>query len=76
VLAFVDALHEEYRHDGVRANAVLPTVVDTPANRSATPGAGHVGWPTPEEVARVVRFLCSRDAGVVGGARVPVRGRA
>jgi NAD(P)-dependent dehydrogenase (short-subunit alcohol dehydrogenase family) len=76
VLAFVDALHEEYRHDGVRANAILPSVIDTPTNRLAMPDADHRAWPSPEEVARVVRFLCSEDSGVVGGARVPVYGRA
>ncbi len=76
VLAFVDALHEEYRHDGVRANTVLPSVVDTPASRRANPDADHRTWPTPAEVAAVVRFLCSEESGVVGGARVPVHGRA
>jgi NAD(P)-dependent dehydrogenase (short-subunit alcohol dehydrogenase family) len=76
LLALVDALHEEYRRDGVRVNAVLPSVVDTAANRRALPDADHAAWPTPDEVAGVVRFLCSRESAVVGGARVPVHGRA
>ncbi len=76
VLAFVDALQEEYRHDGVRANAILPSVIDTPATRHAMPDADHASWPTPEQVAEVVRFLCSDASGVVGGARIPVYGRA
>lgn len=76
VLAFVDALAVEYRDDGVRANAVLPSVVDTPANRASQPDADHAKWVAPEEIARVVRFLCEDGAGVVSGAHVPVYGRA
>jgi NAD(P)-dependent dehydrogenase (short-subunit alcohol dehydrogenase family) len=76
VLAFVDALHAEYRHDGIRANAILPSTIDTPANRASMPDADHGTWVKPEEIARVIRFLCSEDAGVVGGAHVPVYGRA
>ena len=76
VLTFVEALAEEYRHDGVRANAILPSIIDTPANRRAMPDADHRTWPTPEEVARVVRFLCAEDSAVVSGARVPVYGCA
>jgi NAD(P)-dependent dehydrogenase (short-subunit alcohol dehydrogenase family) len=76
VLAFVEALAAEYRDDGVRANAILPSVIDTPANRASQPGADHGRWPSPEEIARVVRFLLGDDAGVVSGARVPVYGRA
>lgn len=76
VLAFVDALHAEYRDDGIRASAILPSTIDTPANRSSMPDADHDRWVQPEEIGRVVRFLCSDEAGVVGGAHVPVYGRA
>src|SRR4051794_24619805 len=71
VLAFVDALDAEYRDDGVRANAVLPSTIDTPANRRAMPGADFDTWVKPEEIARVVRFLCSDDAAVTSGAHIP-----
>lgn len=76
VLAFVDVLHAEYGADGIRANAILPSVIDTPANRAAMPDADHAKWVAPEQIASVVRFLCEDGAGVVSGAHVPVYGRA
>ena len=76
VLAFVDALAVEYTGDGVRANAILPSVIDTAANRAAQPDADHTRWVEPEEIARVVRFLCSDDATPTSGAHIPVYGRA
>ncbi|HEX2104681.1 MAG TPA: SDR family NAD(P)-dependent oxidoreductase [Solirubrobacteraceae bacterium] len=76
VLAFVDALHAEYRNDGVRANAILPSTIDTPANRRSMPDADFDTWVKPEEIARVVRFLCSDDAAVTSGGHIPVYGRA
>ena len=76
VLAFVQALDADYRADGVRANAILPSVIDTPANRSAQPDADWSKWVAPEEIARVVRFLVSDDSGPTSGAAIPVYGRA
>lgn len=58
----------------VRANAVLPSTIDTPANREAFPDADHERWPTPAEIARVIQFLCSDAAEVTSGAAVPVYG--
>lgn len=76
VLAFVDALDAEYRGDGVRSNAILPSVIDTPANRAAMPGADPSGWVQPVEIARTIRWLCSDDSSATSGAHVPVYGRA
>jgi len=76
VLAFVRALDAEYRNDGVRANAVLPSVIDTPANRRDQPDADHSRWVPPEEIAGVIRFLLSDESKPVSGAAVPVYGRA
>ena len=76
VLAFVDVLAAEYRDDGIRANAVLPSVIDTPGNRASMPDADWSRWVAPERIASVVRFLCEDGAGVVSGAHVPVYGRA
>ena len=76
VLAFVDALAEEYRKDLIRVNAILPSVIDTPANRRAMPDADHDRWVSPEQIASVVRCLCEDGAEVVSGAHVPVYGRA
>jgi NAD(P)-dependent dehydrogenase (short-subunit alcohol dehydrogenase family) len=76
VLAFVRAVGVEYRDDGVRCNAILPSVLDTPANRAAQPDADHSRWVPPAEIAQVVRFLCSEESAPVSGAEVPVYGRA
>jgi NAD(P)-dependent dehydrogenase (short-subunit alcohol dehydrogenase family) len=76
VLAFVQALDAEYRDDGVRCNAVLPSVIDTPANHEAMPDADHSKWVPPEQIARVIRFLVSDDSAPTTGAAIPVYGRA
>ena len=76
VLAFVDALAAEYTGDGVRANAILPSVIDTPGNRASQPDADHSRWVKPEQIADVIRFLCSDESVAVGGAHIPVYGRA
>jgi len=76
VLAFVDALDAEYRGDGIRVNAVLPSVIDTPANRASMPDADFDTWVRPDQIARVIAFLCSDDASVTSGAHVPVYGQA
>jgi NAD(P)-dependent dehydrogenase (short-subunit alcohol dehydrogenase family) len=76
VLSFVQTLDAEYHKDGIRANAVLPSVIDTPANRAAQPDADHSKWVAPEEIAKVVRFLVSDDSVPTSGAAVPVYGRA
>jgi NAD(P)-dependent dehydrogenase (short-subunit alcohol dehydrogenase family) len=76
VLSFVQTLDAEYRNDGVRANAVLPSVIDTPANRASQPDADHSKWVPPEQIAKVIRFLVSDDAAPTSGAAIPVYGRA
>jgi NAD(P)-dependent dehydrogenase (short-subunit alcohol dehydrogenase family) len=76
VLAFAQAVAADYRERGVRCNAVLPSVVDTPANRAAQPDADHSRWVAPTEIAGVIRFLCSDESAPVSGAAVPVYGRA
>ena len=76
VLAFVQAVAVEYRDDGIRCNAVLPSVIDTPANRAAQPDADHDRWVAPAEIAAVIGFLCSDDSAPISGAAIPVYGRA
>jgi NAD(P)-dependent dehydrogenase (short-subunit alcohol dehydrogenase family) len=76
VIAFVQALAVEYRDDGIRANAVLPSTIDTPANRNQMPNADHSKWVPPAEIARVIRFLISDDSAPTSGAAIPVYGRA
>jgi NAD(P)-dependent dehydrogenase (short-subunit alcohol dehydrogenase family) len=76
VLSFIQTLDAEYRQDGIRANAVLPSVIDTPANRAAQPDADYSKWVAPAEIAKVIRFLISDESAPVGGAGVPVYGKA
>ena len=76
VIAFVQALAVEYRDAGIRANAVLPNAIDTPANRAQMPDADFSKWVPPAEIARVIRFLVSDDSKPTSGAAVPVYGPA
>ncbi len=76
VIAFAKAVAVEYLNDGVRCNAILPSVIDTPANRASMPGADHERWVKPAEIADVVAHLLSSDSAPISGAEVPVYGRA
>ena len=76
VLALVAAASEEVKRNGVCVNAVLPSVIDTPANRAANPDADPGAWVRPEEIGAVIAFLCSPEASAVTGAAIPVYGRA
>ena len=60
----------------VRANAIMPSVIDTPMNREMMPDADHDEWVDPADIADVVTFLCSDAAEVTSGAAVPVYGEA
>jgi len=74
VVAFAQAVAAEYASDGVRCNAVLPSVIDTPANRRAQPSADRSTWVSPVRIANVIRFVCSADSDPMSGAAVPVYG--
>ena len=76
VLAFIRALDAEYRHDGIRANAVLPSVIDTPANRRAQPDADDSKGVPPAQIAKVICFLVSDESVPTSGGAIPVYGRA
>ncbi|WP_222919230.1 SDR family oxidoreductase [Natrinema sp. SYSU A 869] len=70
-----ETLAEENRGT-VRANCVMPSVIDTPMNREMMPDADHDEWVDPLEIADVMAFLCSDGAAVTSGAAVPVYGEA
>jgi NAD(P)-dependent dehydrogenase (short-subunit alcohol dehydrogenase family) len=73
-VAMIDCLAADLKSTGVRANSVLPSIIDTPANRKAMPKADFAKWPKPEEIARVILFLCSDGAKLISGASIPVYG--
>jgi NAD(P)-dependent dehydrogenase (short-subunit alcohol dehydrogenase family) len=73
-LAMIDSLAADVKGTGVRVNSILPSIIDTEPNRKAMPGADFAAWPKPEDIARVILFLCSDDARVIHGAAIPVYG--
>jgi NAD(P)-dependent dehydrogenase (short-subunit alcohol dehydrogenase family) len=74
VIAFVQVVAREHAADGVRCNAVLPSMIDTPANREAMPPEDHAKLTPPEDIAAVIRFLCSDESAATSGAAIPVYG--
>jgi NAD(P)-dependent dehydrogenase (short-subunit alcohol dehydrogenase family) len=70
----IDSLAADAKGTGVRVNSILPSIIDTAANRKAMPNADFATWPKPEDIARVILFLCSDEAKVIHGAAIPVYG--
>lgn len=75
VARLTEALAEELKDEAVRVNAVLPSILDTPANRADMPDADPSRWVSGPQLAAVVAFLLSDDAAAVTGACIPVAGR-
>jgi NAD(P)-dependent dehydrogenase (short-subunit alcohol dehydrogenase family) len=75
-VALMDSLAADAKGTGVRVNSILPSIIDTAVNRLAMPNANFAVWPKPEEIARVILFLCSEQAAVIHGAAVPVYGNS
>ncbi len=76
VTAITQALATELVGEHILVNAVLPSLMDTPANRAAMPNADHAAWPKPAEVAEAIAFLASPQNALTSGAMIPVYGRA
>lgn len=76
VAALTQGLAAELRGEDILVNAVLPSLIDTPANRAAMPGADHASWPKPEQIAEAIAFLASPENTLTSGALLPVYGRA
>ncbi|GAB5449834.1 MAG: SDR family oxidoreductase [Halioglobus sp.] len=74
VMRMTESLSAEVRDKGINVNAVLPTVIDTPANRQAMPDVDPAQWVSPEDLASVICFLASDAARAIHGALLPVRG--
>ena len=75
-VALMDSLAADLKGTGVRVNSILPSIIDTAANRRAMPNADFAAWPKPEEIAQVVLFLCSDSAAAVHGVALPVYGNS
>ena len=76
VAALTTTLSAELASRNVWVNAVVPSIIDTPANRKAMPNADHSAWPSPEDIAETIAFLASPQNAVTRGALVPVYGRS
>jgi len=76
VAALTRALAEEVRGDGILVNAILPSIIDTPANRAAMPNAPVERWPKPDEIASAIVWLASPENRLTSGALIPVYGSA
>jgi NAD(P)-dependent dehydrogenase (short-subunit alcohol dehydrogenase family) len=76
ILALTDAMAAELTDARITVNAILPSTIDTPANRASSPGADFSKWVAPADIARVVLLLAGPDARIVSGAHLPVYGRA
>ncbi|MGB6686468.1 MAG: SDR family NAD(P)-dependent oxidoreductase [Terracidiphilus sp.] len=75
-VALMDSLAGDCKGTGVRVNSILPSIIDTAANRKAMPEADFATWPKPEDIATVVLFLCSDSARTIHGAAIPVYGNS
>ena len=75
VAKLTEALAEELKDKGINVNAVLPTIIDTPANRTDMPTADFTRWVAPQALADVIVFLASHGARAITGASILVSGR-
>jgi NAD(P)-dependent dehydrogenase (short-subunit alcohol dehydrogenase family) len=76
VAALTQSLAPELLAEGILINAVLPSTIDTPANRKSMPNADHAKWPKPAEIAETIAFLASKENALTTGTLIPVFGQA
>jgi NAD(P)-dependent dehydrogenase (short-subunit alcohol dehydrogenase family) len=74
LMRLTESMSAELREEGIHVNAVLPTIIDTPANRQAMPKADPNRWVAPDALAAIIGFLASNDARAIHGALIPVTG--
>jgi NAD(P)-dependent dehydrogenase (short-subunit alcohol dehydrogenase family) len=75
VVAFTQTLAVEVKNTGVTANVILPSIIDSPANRQSMPSADPDRWVRPAQIAATMLFLCSEEAGAINGAAIPIYGQ-
>lgn len=76
VAAITQTIAAEVHDEGILVNAVVPSIIDTEANRSSMPDADHSKWPKPSELAETIAFLASPRNTLTSGALIPVYGRS
>ena len=74
LITLTEVIAAEVNGTGVTANVILPSIIDTPANRASMPKANPDKWVPPERIATTMRFLCSDAAASINGARIPIYG--
>ena len=74
LITLVEVIGAEVKGTGVTVNVVLPSIIDTPANRRMIPKADPAKWVPPEWIAATMRFLCSEAGASINGARIPIYG--
>jgi NAD(P)-dependent dehydrogenase (short-subunit alcohol dehydrogenase family) len=74
LIALTQAIAVEVKGSGVTANVILPSIIDTPANRKFMPKATPEKWVPPEHIAATMRYLCSEEAASINGASIPIYG--
>lgn len=74
LITLTEVIAAEVKGSGVTANVILPSIIDTPANRASMPKADPGKWVAPERIAAAMRFLCSDAAASINGARIPIYG--
>ena len=75
-VALMDSLAADCKGTGVRVNSILPSIIDTVANRKAMPDADFATWPEPQDIAQAILFLSSDSAKTIHGAAIPVYGNS
>lgn len=74
LITLTEVIAAEVKGSGVTANVILPSIIDTPANRESMPKADPAKWVKPEHIAATMRFLCSEEAASINGAHIPIYG--
>jgi NAD(P)-dependent dehydrogenase (short-subunit alcohol dehydrogenase family) len=74
VVALTRSIAADYRRQGITANVLLPSIIDTPDNRKQNPDSDFTRWVKPEELVAAMLFVCSDEAASINGARIPVYG--
>jgi NAD(P)-dependent dehydrogenase (short-subunit alcohol dehydrogenase family) len=76
VASLTECLAAELAGEGILCNAIVPSIIDTPANRASMASADFTKWPKPAELAEAIAFLVSPANRLTSGALVPVYGAA